>query len=313
MNWIELKALHELYVNKDVPRNQTLSNSDEIGFLVNSLGVLEKTSKKLIAVEGFEKVYENLYKKRFSTYHNFLTQNNLLKPQSRFELTDCDILIKIQKGMESGDLKELREQIIAADESLKGISLMFFKNEKYLLQKPSLVDALKKILQVDHFSVEKDQQYMYKLECIQPKAIVLCENLDFLTKPNKPRKYNIELWYAGGKNIQKLGFSDTRNLPIYYSADWDYDGLLTYTWVKEKLPGIELLMPNAEPRSIKETEHESLWQNTETPALLSGLEKDTFTSQQINLVRQLMTSDQWIVEESNDLITMLKNANIVME
>ncbi|MDX8554440.1 hypothetical protein MK851_12510 [Tenacibaculum sp. 1B UA] len=35
----------------------------------------------------------------------------------------------------------------------------------------------------------------------------------------------MELWYAGGKNVKKMDYGDTRGLPVYYSCDWDYDGL----------------------------------------------------------------------------------------
>lgn len=133
--------------------------------------------------------------------------------------------MKIQAMKAESVLEELRTQIIAADTSLRNISLMFFKNDKYLENKESLVEALKQILEVKEFSDEKDQQYIYKLECHDPVAIVLFENLDFLTKPNKPRKHGIELWYVGGKNVGKLDYSQTRGLPIYYSCDWYYDGL----------------------------------------------------------------------------------------
>lgn len=42
MNWIELKALNSLYHNEVVKVNETLANSSEIHFLINSLNILEK-------------------------------------------------------------------------------------------------------------------------------------------------------------------------------------------------------------------------------------------------------------------------------
>jgi hypothetical protein len=158
----------------------------------------------------------------------------------------------IDELKKEGNLDELRQQIIASNETLRGVSLMFFKNEKYLDNKDSLIKALKTVLEVELFANEKDQQYIYKLECHNPKLIVLCENLDFLKKPVKPREYGIELWYAGGKNVEKLKYADTRGLPIFYSCDWDYDGLfIIYPLVKEKIPSINLLTPNPDKPEAK--------------------------------------------------------------
>lgn len=313
MNWIELKALHDLHLYKAVPKNQTLADSGEINYLVNSLAVLEETKRKLVASDGFEAVYQKQYSQRYGTYRSFLESHNLLKPQSRYELKDLDILMNIQSLMDSGTLDELRQQIIDADESLRGVSNMFFKNEKYLLNKPSLVDALKQILQIDHFSVEKDQQYMYRLECSEPRVIVLCENLDFLTKPNKPRKYGIELWYAGGKNIQKLNYADTRGLPIFYSCDWDFDGLTIYSWVRKIIPQIKLLYPSIAARNIVDTEHDSHWQELSDPDLLSGLPSGLFTTEQQALLRTLIQQNCWVIEEANDLLAMLTEAGVLLK
>ena len=311
MNWIELKALHQLSISNEVLLNATLEESSVFRYLTESLGVMEMTAKKAITQEDYARIYQENYAALFKRYLDFLSSNQLLKPQTRFELEDIEILIGISAGMANGDLKELREQIIAADESLRGVSLMFFKNEKYLLGKPSLVEALKQILRVTHFSIEKDQQYIYKLECNNPAAIVLCENLDFLTKPNKPRQFGIELWYSGGKNVQKLIYSDNRGLPVYYSCDWDYDGLLIYTWITAIIPNIELLTPNGVPRDIIKTGHNSEWRNRNDPDTLSGLDPKLFTANQRQQLKQLIANNQWVVEESNDLISMMKQQPIL--
>lgn len=306
MNWTELRALNNLYSNSEVKLNDTLAKSGEINYLVNSLRILDRTHNKLFVLDGFAEIYEKDYLEKYNHYKDFLRANELLKPQLRFQENDIKTLMNIQRWKEEGTLEELRQQIISSDESLRGISLMFFKNDKYLDNKPSLIDALKKILEVEHFSNEKDQQYIYKLECHNPKAIVLCENLDFLTKPNKPRQHGIELWYAGGKNISKLDYSDTRGLPIYYSCDWDFDGLfIIYPLVKEKIPSIRLLTPNGSPKGIEETEHNSKWKikNRNIDNLLN--------STQQNIVNTLIKDNQWIIEESNNLIYMTKNLLII--
>lgn len=300
MNWIELMALNSLYRNRVVKLNETLLCSGVINYLINSLKVLEKNGKSIFALAEYDGIYENKYLNDFSKYESFLQLNDLLKPQTRLLETDIIILMNIKTWRDDGILKELRNQIIDSDASLRGVSLMFFKNEKYLDDKPSLVNALKQILDVSDFSNEKDQQYIYKLECINPVAIVLCENLDFLTKPNKPRKCGIELWYAGGKNINKLDFADTRGLPIFYSCDWDYDGLfIIYRLVKEKINSIKLLTPDGSKRGIEETGHNSIWRKDDT---LNNL----FNYDQKELIKTLQQNNQWIIEESNSLMVMLK-------
>lgn len=312
MNWIELKALQQLNVTGEVPLNETLKTSSVFRYLTDSLGLLDISAKRVTAQKGYEKIYQEKYAPTFDRFNSFLSNNGLLKPQTRFELQDIEILIDISVGMANGDLKDVREQIISSDESLRGISNMFFKNEKYLLGKPSLVEALKRLLQVEHFSIEKDQQYMYRLECHNPVAIVLCENLDFLTKPNRPRQFGIELWYAGGKNVQKLNYSDSRNLPIYYSCDWDYDGLLIYSWITKIIPNIKLLTPNAVSRGIQETDHHSHWKARDKPYVLSELNPKLFTEEQRARITQLITDDHWIIEESNDLISILKRFRVLV-
>lgn len=302
MNWIELKALYNLYQNNEVKLNATLSKSGEINYLINSLKVLDKSYDKIFSLGRFCKIYEDNYLKNYRLYENFLSENQLLKPHIRFEESDIKILMNIKSLREDGLLDELREQIVASNESVRGVSLMFFKNEKYLDDRSSLVNALKKILDVSEFSNEKDQQYIYKLECHDPIAIVLCENLDYLTKPNKPRQNGIELWYAGGKNVSKLIYAQTRDLPIYYSCDWDYDGLfIIYPLVEEKIPGIKLLTPNGQPKGIEDTEHKSKWLNNERNIDLL-LDND-----QKMILEDLIKNDQWIIEESNNLMSMLSS------
>lgn len=306
MNWIELKALNKLYKEEQITLNETLSQSKEIKYLINSRGVLEQNHKTLIANDAYKMVYEREYYDKYVLYEEFLTQFDLLKPQSRFEESDINKLIDIHNSKKNGDLDELIQQIIANDETIRGVSEMFFRNEKYLDNKTSLVDALKKILGVSHFANEKDQQYIYKLECKKTKAIILCENLDFLRKPLKPREFGIELWYAGGKNVDKLNYSTTRDLPIFYSCDWDYDGLfIIYPLVKRIIPDIQLLTPNAIPKSIIETEHKSLWDSN--PELSNQL----FCESHRSIIKSLIEKNQWIIEESNDLISYNELASFI--
>lgn len=89
-------------------------------------------------------------------------------------------------------------------------------------------------------------------------------------------------------------------------CDWDYDGLRIFDLVKKKIPQIELLFPNATPVSIIKSEHDSHWKNSHIPHELSNLNKDLFDSPERQLIELLISSDSWIVEESNDIAELIK-------
>ncbi|PSL44674.1 hypothetical protein CLV51_10546 [Chitinophaga niastensis] len=303
MNWLVLKALNNLYNGLTLTLNATLNADPEIFYLSRSRKALKIAGSKIFALPKFGYLYEKDYKVKFLFYHAFLERYDLLKPQLRIEEKDIKILMNVAQLYEAGDLESLRAQIIAADESLRGISEMFFRDEKYLDNKEALVKALKNILNVETFANEKDQQYIYKLECHNPRIIVLCENLDFLMKPVKPRLLGIELWYAGGKNVNKLEFADTRGLPVYYSCDWDYDGMfIIYPMVKRLLPNTQLLIPDGEPKGIVASDHNSKWQLSSRT--VADLELSVTGKQ---LLHKLIQKNAWITEESNSLVNMTVN------
>ena len=216
----------------------------------------------------------------------------------------------MKRQMDDGALKEIRQQIIDSDETRRGVSLMFFKNEKHLDSSEALERAVKNILRIESFADNRDFQYLYVLQCHKPKLIILCENLYFLKMPEKARKSDIELWYAGGRNIDKLRYAQNRDLPVYYLCDWDHDGLDIYRSVKEKIPHIELLTPNGKRSDIVKTEHKSLWRNPGTPSLLSGLSADLFTKDQRQLIEVLIKENAWIVEESNNLPALVNTIQL---
>ncbi|HTA27104.1 MAG TPA: hypothetical protein VK809_04915 [Bacteroidia bacterium] len=305
MNWIVLSSLNEVYKTGKTRKKRALLDDPMVRFLLNSTKELKDEVNQIAAGLGFEEYYKSKLLEDFDRFNDFLVSNNLKKPQTRFDEKDIRVLMMLKEKMDNGDLTELRIQIIEANETIRGVSLMYFKHEKYLDDKPSLLAALSQILEITEFPANKDQQYIYKLECHNTKCIVLCENLDFLLKPAIPRKHNIELWYAGGKNIEKLIYHHTRGLPIFYSCDWDYDGLLIYRAVKEKIPGIVLLYPNGPGKGIAETDHRSYWINRESPEELSNLERTLFNDSETKLIKQLILNNAWIIEESNNLLKML--------
>ncbi|MET3535783.1 hypothetical protein [Chryseobacterium limigenitum] len=304
MNWTVLKALNEVYNKGFTARRASFINDSDIQFLLEQTGELKEGIGRINEGIDFKKLYEKKHLHNFNKYVEFLNNNGLLTPQIRFQESDIKILMELKNGMDSGDLIPVRDSIIEAEETVRGVSQMFFKNEKYLEKSESLLSAVKTILNIDSLANDKDQQYKYVLQCDNPTKIVLCENLDFLKRPSKPRKHHIELWYAGGKNVAKLNFSGEIKFPIYYSCDWDYDGLQIFQMVKKIIPQIRLLYPNGIRKSIVETEHKSFWKTNENQ--ISGLEIMNYNELEISLIKDLISNDSWIMEETNDLVEMVK-------
>ena len=307
MKWNVLRDMQLLYECGKIKRKPSFVNDSYIAHLIHSTKELCVLRKEIIVPEGstFRQTYEKLYLDKFISYKTFLEDNDLTKPQTRFEHSDIEQLIDIKTQMDSGSLTSLRDQILKANETVRGISFMFFKNEKYLDDKKSLIEAIEKILQVPELSSGKDKQYLYVVPCKSAKAILLCENLYFLRVPERVKNHNVELWFAGGYNINMLENVDTRNLPIYYSCDWDYDGLKIFDLVKAKVPQIELLFPTANPVSIIKSEHNSQWKNVHVPEALSDLNFGLFGTEEKKLIQQLISDNSWIVEESNDIAEMI--------
>jgi hypothetical protein len=308
MNWQTFKSLHELYATGKTKNRSSLVENAVIKYHTAQSRELLVTRNEIIVKkpEVFSDTFVNRYLAKFNECLRLLDDIGENTPQCRFEVDDILILGEIKAKLDNGELEEIRNQIIESNETRRGVSLMFFKHEKHLEGKEALERALKKILQIDAFADNRDFQYLYVLQCHHPKAIVLCENLYHLKMPEKARRNQLELWYAGGRNIEKLVYSQNRDLPIYYMCDWDYDGLDIYASVKGKIPSIRLLTPNGERRSIVKTEHKSLWRYSECPTSLSGLTKELYTDDQKKLIEVLINENTWIIEESNNLIELLK-------
>lgn len=252
----------------------------------------------------FDSYYKKHHLAQFPAYFDFLEVNNFLA--KRFEVEDIKVLMELQSKKQKETLIPSRSQLIEAQETVRGFSTMFFKNDKYLDKKPSLIEAINQILDITLVE-NKDQQYLYKLQCEKPKLIVLCENLNFLRKDKMPRENNYELWYAGGRNVPKLKYANTRGLSIYYSADWDRDGLEIFELAKGIIPELELLFPTAASKSIVDTEHKSHWKHSKDPKKLSELNQNFYPKHYQEKIMNLIELNHWITEESNDLKEMIEN------
>ncbi len=319
MNWMALKALHDIYLTGRTRSRKTLLSDPEIRHFIRYTGELVETRSELFdpawdnAKESrFRKTYERDYLDNFCRYRKFLQEMGLETPHTRFEEDDINTLMFVKSKMDNGRLCHIRTQIIAAKESLRGISLMFFPDEKYLDRRFTLVNALKIIMNVSEFANDKKQQWLYKLQCHDSKLIILCENLNLLTMPTFPRRHHIELWYAGGKNVDKLDYVDSRGLPIYYCCDWDHDGLSVFQMVKEKIPQIQMLYPTGDFCSIVTTKHKSHWQYPNDPDQLLGLDAALFSVKEQLLIKRLIVENCWVIEESNKLPELLE-ANSLLD
>lgn len=307
MNWQAFKSLQELYETGKTKNRPSLAADAVFKYHTAQTKELLFTKKDILVKNKtlFDQTFKNRYLHKYNECLKLLNSIEENTPQCRFEVDDILCLQEMKRQMDNGDLEEIRRQIIDSDETRRGVSLMFFKHEKHLDSSDALERAVKKILNIERFADSRDFQYLYVLQCHDPKVIVLCENLYFLKMPEKARKNHIELWYAGGRNIEKLIYTQSRDLPVYYLCDWDHDGLDIFKGVKTIIPEIILLTPNGEQCDIIKSEHKSLWTTPEKPAMLSGLNADLFSSDQKLLLEQLIINNTWIVEESNDLTNIL--------
>ena len=304
MNWTVLKSLHQLFLDRKTKVKHSLKEDSSFQLLVSNKEIIE-VGKNYLPGLLFDSYYKKHHLNQFPIYFDFLETHNLLT--KRFEEEDIKTLIELQSKKQNSNLIPSREQLIEAQETVRGFSTMFFKNDKYLDKKDSLIRAINQILDITLVE-NKDQQYLYILQCEKPKLIILCENLDFLRKDKMPRENNYELWYAGGKNVPKLKYADTRGLQIFYSADWDADGLEIYELAKEKIPKLQLLYPTALSKSIVDTEHNSHWKNEDKPEALSNLSTHLYSDKYKAKIKELIKTNHWIIEESNDLKTMVQNS-----
>lgn len=307
MNWHAMRSLHTLYKEGQIRNTPTLSDSAVFKYLANQSKELLITKKEILIKDkaSFNNTFTKQYLHKYNDCLELLTDIGENTPYCRLDVDDILILKDMRQQVMAGELNIIRQQIIDSKETRRGVSLMFFKHEKHLESSLVLERAVKKILNVEAFADSRDFQYLYVLQCHQPRLIVLCENLHFLKMPGISRENDIELWYAGGRNIEKLQYVDTRGLPVYYICDWDHDGLDIYRLVKERLPQITLLTPDGPKKDIIQTEHKSLWRSVDNPTLLSGLPLEIFNREQRILIEQLIANNEWIVEESNDLREVL--------
>ncbi|SNR16662.1 hypothetical protein [Tenacibaculum jejuense] len=305
ITWKELKALDDIYRLKKTRAN--IQEHPYIKYLIDDEGVLDlkpDNIKVIIATDVFEGFYEKNFKVAYNEAKLFLIENGI-KPTAKksFTLEDIKTLMLISENKE-----ELRNN----PTNIEDFSNEFFDISKYLKEKKSVRDAVFTILGITHFPLDtKENYWRIVVDHKNPKAIVLCENKSFLKQPWIARNTEVKMWYVGGNNIKVLDDIDEVELSksIYYSCDWDLAGLQIYSRIKTKLKDrnsdIQLLFPNEPHKRISTyiKYHYSHWDLTKA---LSGLKLEDFSKKELVLINELIKSEEWIEEESFNLIQMIK-------
>lgn len=274
MNWKTLKQLHELFIN-----GETSNAILKIPLVQRwyEMELIEDINKKTVAKN---KLYDSFYKKdllpQFKSFENLLSSHNLT--ETNFQKEELSALVRIQND---------REEILITEKTQKEIGTLYFDSAKYLVEGSSLYKAILEILQITELpKKEHNQQFLFVLHCKNktPKAIILCENLNQLSKL---RLENVELWFAGGRNTAKLKFVSEPTIPFYYLCDWDNRGIEIYQDIKKNIfPNIQLLIPQV---PIKFENIISKWK--------TKIDYSLFSDEAKRILEQLIP-EKWIEEES---------------
>lgn len=274
MNWKEIKQLHNLFIegvtSSVILKIPLVKRWQEMELMA------EQNQKTVVKTELYDSFYTKELLSKYKSFNALLDSLDLL--ETNFDETELVALLRIQSD---------KEEILITGKTRKEISTIYFDSAKYLTEGSSLYKAILKILHVVELPAkEHEQQFLFILHCKNkvPKSIILCENLNQLTKP---RLDDVELWYAGGRNTAKLKFLVEPAIPFYYLCDWDNRGIEIYQDIKKNIfPAIQLLIPQ-EP--IKFSDTVSKWK--------TKIDYSLFTTEAKQILDNLIPA-RWIEEES---------------
>jgi hypothetical protein len=313
INWPQLNALNEIY---ETGRTKVMLFSNSyIRRLRQDKRLLryKNGNQGIIEASGnFKEFYQANFLKSYTKYIEFFKQTEIEHDGRRsYSMYDLETLMYIH------DKKQILSENLTTQRSF---SAQLFKGSKYLENNTSVLKAVYKILNIKAFpkSDPKVQKWRLVIDCTNPRAIILCENLAALKYPDIAIALSIELWYVGGNNTTILEniASEKINLPFYYMCDWDYDGLRIFGNVKriiaKKGKLTKLLMPFDQSKRlpVDSPYHSSEWK---VISPLSGLSQMDFTEDQCVLIAELNASNQWIEEESQDFEQLLIFNNVLLQ
>lgn len=313
ITWAQLRALHQIYASKQT-KTPLFSNA-----FVSKL----KTEKRLLRfkpgnlnyIEGtaaFPVYYKIHFLPAYERYIAFFEATGVMSDGRRsYSLYDLESLIYIWKN------KDILGNNLTTVRTFSG-ELFKGKGSKYLENNQSVLAAVLQILGIDKFPKNdpKEQRWRLVVDCPYPSRILLCENLDALKLPEISIALNTELWYVGGNNTRILeNLSENKlKLPIYYMCDWDYDGLRIFENVQrimeEKETSVKLLLPhNLNGRlPVNSPYHYSEWKRH---LYFSGLTPEKYEGNTLDLITLLISKNEWIEEESQDMETLLKFNGVI--
>ncbi|RHV92972.1 hypothetical protein [Culturomica massiliensis] len=312
LTWRIIKAFYELYhtgrTKARIVAHVYVKHLLQSRYLEYKRGVKDV----LLASSRFRLLYEKeQWEMLYQKYVTFLEQYDLLSPYKDF--TEFDLKHLMSMAQSAQVLEEFRENIRIGHENRQGVSNFFFKATKHIEKGTVLEDAVLRILGIDHFP-DSEQQGFYRVPCVSPRCIILCENGYFLTL-DIAREREVELWYVGGNNTRPLEHLDKIDYPIYYLCDWDQHGLEIYERLYQIIEGVEhrcssltLLTPNGKREKLKDTEdhHSSVWK---PGPCFSGLTPERYSPAQQVLLADLIAREEWIEEEGNDLVGLIEGMN----
>jgi len=306
LEWRHLKGLYQVYTtgqtrlklaNNQYVNQILIKQKRLLKFKSGNHDILEKTN-------GFDQYFEKELLKSYAYFETFFT-NSGIESDARKTFSEDDIKTLLFIYNNKNELKKslTTEYTFSAN--------VFKKGSKYLTNKPSLKNAVLHLLAIDQFPEKDPKNNLWRLvvDCPNPRAIVLCENLACLRVPFQYKENGIELWYVGGNNTAPLNDISEEKfaLPIYYFCDWDYNGLAIYSRIKKILHEKEIQIKILQPLSLDQAlpvqmqHHDSKWKNKP----FSGLNINDFNQEQIEIINKLIISDAWIEEESMDLLELL--------
>lgn len=307
IQWRILKALNALYEKGKTP--STITSDGFVGYLMRTRRLIRlklSNANYLEPCPGFMEFYEKNFKADFRNAEQFLTEAGLEHDARRsYTLDNIHTLQFIAAN------KAALQQSLT---TLRTFSSKVFTSggSKYLETHRSLLDAVYQLLEINQFPAEdpKMLQWRFVVDCPDARIVVLCENLNFLKTPRIARENHIELWYVGGNNISNIDYIPDHKLtlPLYYSCDWDYDGLKIYERLQarftQKQKSITLLYPSPILRKpVDSSEHNSHWKYGQS---FSSLNASLYNPENTALIQELIHHDEWVEEETTDLIEMVK-------
>jgi len=311
IEWRYLKGLNELYITGKTRLKILNNNFIKQVLLEQKRLVRYKTGNHNIieAALRFNSFYEEHFKETFEYYNNFFEKSGIdNNAHKRYDKSDLESLVFIFNNKE-----KLKETLTT--EYTFSTRVFERKGAKYLSNKPGLKKDVLKLLDIVEFPEKDPKNNLWRIvvDCINPKVIVICENIACLKVPIEYKKRGIELWYVGGNNTKPLLDLPLEKLrhPVFYFCDWDHYGLLIFSRIKKifntKGIDIELLEPKdlSSTLPVDSPHHNSKWQKEE----FSKLNKDDFTESQIEIINRLILDDEWVEEESMDLIELLELKN----